>query len=89
MDITLSKDIRLSDDGKLIHFVALWHDQSVLCAISREALEQHFWAPDCATRERLSRAYWDGRMRISAAVERQLLRSHPRPIVLVAKHFSH
>lgn len=88
MDITLSKDIRLSNDGKLVHFVAVWHDRAVQCTISREALEEYFWVPNRANGERLSKTFWDGRMRIAAAVERQLLRKHSEPIVLVAKHFS-
>ncbi|WP_082855288.1 DUF1488 family protein [Paraburkholderia phytofirmans] len=88
MDITLSRDTRLSDDGKLIRFIAVWRGRSVQCAISIEALEEHFWAPDRADSERLSRTYWDGRIRIAAAVERRLLRNGSEPIVILTKHFS-
>jgi hypothetical protein len=88
MNVSLSQDIALSQDGSLIQFVAEWRSRSVPCAISREALECHFWAPLGASEAHLLKAYLAGRQRIAAVVERRLLKQATEPIVLDAKHFA-
>lgn len=88
MDIDLSTEITLSSDGNLVQFVAALPERSVQCAISREALECHFWVPSGADGARLLKAYLEGRKRIAVMVERRLMRKEPEPIVLNAKHFS-
>jgi hypothetical protein len=88
MDVSLSQKIELSQDGSLVQFVAEWRARSVQCAISREALECHFWAPRGANEAHLLKAYLAGGKRIAAAIERRLLRQETEPIVLGTKHFS-
>jgi hypothetical protein len=70
MDISLSTSITLSRNGSLVHFVAMVPERSIQCAISREALEIHFWAPAGADEVRLLNAYLDGHKRIAVAMER-------------------
>ena len=88
MDIHLSTSITLSQNGSVVHFVATSPGRTIQCAISREALELHFWVPAGADESRLLKAYLDGHKRIAVAVERGLLRKKPEPIVLTIRHFS-
>lgn len=73
----------------MVLFMAVAHGEAVQCAITRDALEEHFWTPVGATDARLLKAYMDGRKRIAAAVERKMLRDRRAPIVLHASDFSH
>jgi len=59
----------------------------VECAITREALEEHFWLPLQAGQTRMLKAFVDGRQRIIAVAERKI-RLHPgQPIRLTAEVF--
>jgi len=87
MDLCLSTEISLSPDGALIYFIAALPERTVQCAISRAALEQHFWVPVGAGEAHLLRAYLAGRKRIAVRVERRLLKNEREPIVLGADHF--
>ena len=89
MDSTLAAEARVSADGKLVVFVAQARGRVVQCSITRDALEQHFWAPIGADDAHLLKAYMDGHKRIVAAVERKVLRDSDEPIKLNAADFSY
>lgn len=89
MDSTLAAEASVSADKKLVVFVAHVCGRAVQCSITRDVLEQHFWAPIGANEARLLKAYTDGHNRIAAAVERRMLRAPDEPIKLNAADFSH
>jgi Protein of unknown function (DUF1488) len=88
MDATSVADVRVSPDNKSVLFVAELRGRRVPCSVTREALEQHFWAPVGASNDRLLKAYADGYKRIVAMAERKLLRSASESIRLDAADFS-
>jgi hypothetical protein len=88
MDETLTAEPRVSPDGKVVTFVASFHNQSVQCSITRDALERHFWLPTWSSEARVLKAFVDGRQRITAAVERRMLKKTGVPIVLSAADFA-
>src|SRR5258708_24987681 len=88
MDSTLTAEGSVSSDGKLVVFVVFARGRAVQCSISRDVLEQYFWAPIGANDARLLKAYTDGHRRIAAAVERKVLRVRGEPIRLNAADFS-
>jgi hypothetical protein len=89
MDSTLAAEGTVSLDGKLVSFVARIRGFDVQCAITRGALEEHFWVPARADDARLMKAVIDGRNRIAAAVERKTLRAPGAPIKLTDADFNH
>jgi hypothetical protein len=89
MDSTLTIEATVSSDGKLVVFTAFARGRAVQCSITRDVLEQYFWAPIGANDARLLKAYTDGHKRIAAAVERKVLRVPDEPISLTATDFSH
>ncbi|MCX4151282.1 MULTISPECIES: DUF1488 family protein [Paraburkholderia] len=89
MDSTLAAEASVSADGKLVAFIAHARGRAVQCSITRDALEQHFWAPIGADDAHLLKACMDGHKRIVAAVERKVLRGSDEPINLNAADFSH
>jgi hypothetical protein len=62
----------LLPDGSKIAFRLSERTGSAECAISREALEAHFWLPPGADEVRTLKAFDDGRNRIVAVAERKL-----------------
>jgi hypothetical protein len=88
MDVDLSTEISLSRDGNLVYFVAALPGRSVQCAISRDALEHHFWVPGGAGQQQLLKGYLAGRKRIAVMVERRLLSKDREPITLSANNFT-
>ncbi|TDN66802.1 DUF1488 family protein [Paraburkholderia sp. BL10I2N1] len=88
MDDTLTAEPRVSSDGKVVAFVASFRNQSVQCSITRDALERHFWLPAGANQARVLKAFADGHLRITAAVERRMLKKAGAPIVLSAADFA-
>jgi hypothetical protein len=89
MDSTLAAEASVSADKKLVVFVAHARGRVVQCSITRDALEQHFWAPIGADDAHLLKAYMDGHKRIVAAAERKVLRGSDEPIKLNAADFSY
>ncbi|MBC8742915.1 DUF1488 domain-containing protein [Paraburkholderia sp. UCT31] len=87
MDDTLTAEPCVSSDGKVVAFVASFRNQSVQCSISRVALERHFWLPAGANEARTLKAFADGHQRITAAVERRMLKKTGTAIVLSAADF--
>jgi hypothetical protein len=89
MESTLATDASVSSDGKLVVFVAHIRAHTVQCSITRDALEQHFWAPAGANDARLLKAFSDGQNRIAAAAERKMLRAQGAPIKLGDTDFNY
>lgn len=89
MDATPVVEANVSMDGNLVEFVAFARGRVVRCSITRDVLEQYFWAPIGANDARLLKAYTDGHKRIAAAVERKVLKGSAEPIKLHAADFSH
>jgi hypothetical protein len=89
MNTTLTVEANVSTDGKLVEFFVFARGRVVQCSITRDVLEQYFWAPIGANDARLLKAYTDGHKRIAAAVERKVLRRPVEPIKLHAADFSH
>ncbi|RDK01474.1 DUF1488 family protein [Paraburkholderia lacunae] len=85
---TLIIEASVSPDGKLVVFIAFARERAVQCSITREVLEQYFWAPIGASDARLLKAYMDGQKRIAAAVERKMLKAPHEPVRLGAADFS-
>jgi hypothetical protein len=88
MNSTLAAEASVSSDGKLVVFTVFARGRGVQCSITRDVLEQYFWAPIGANDARLLKAYTDGHKRIAAAVERKMLRTSDEPIKLNAADFS-
>jgi hypothetical protein len=63
----------VSQDRRSVLFVADTHARTIHCAITVQALEQHFWAPAGANDERLLKVFDDGYARIVARAERKYL----------------
>jgi hypothetical protein len=89
MESTIEVEASVSSDGKLVVFVAHIRGHAVQCSITRSALEQYFWVPAGANDARLLKAFGDGHNRISAAVERRLLRAPGESIKLNDLDFAH
>jgi hypothetical protein len=88
MDDTLTTEPCVSSDGRVVAFVAFFRNQSVQCSITRDALERHFWLPAGANEARVLKAFADGHQRITAAVERRMLKRTGVPIALSAADFA-
>ena len=89
MEATVTPEANISSDGKLLAFVAHVRGHEVHCSITRDALEQHFWAPAGASDARLLKAFADGHNRIAAVVERKMLKAPGEPIELNERDFGH
>jgi hypothetical protein len=89
MDSTLAAEASVSADKKLVVFIAHVRGRVVHCSITRDTLEQHFWAPIAADDAHLLKVYMDGHKRMVAAVERKVLRGSDEPINLNAADFTH
>lgn len=89
MENALAPEIDISPDGKLVTFVAHVRGLDVQCSITRVALEEHFWLPAAADDARLIKGIVDGRARISAVVERKMLRGSTGLIKLTSGDFRH
>ncbi|WP_307857222.1 DUF1488 family protein [Paraburkholderia aspalathi] len=57
------------------------------CAITREALEAHFWLPPGANEVRTLKTFVDGRERIIAVAERKMRARPDRPVLLTVGDF--
>jgi hypothetical protein len=89
MNTSLAGEASVSADGKSASFVARIQGLDVRCLITRRALEEHFWLPAGANETRFLKALSDGHDRISAAVERKMLRARDELIRLDKGDFSH
>jgi hypothetical protein len=77
----------VAPDRREIVFRLAGQGGEVECAITREALEEHFWLPGGADHVRMLKAFSDGTSRIAALAERKL-RLHPSgPVRLTSDDF--
>jgi hypothetical protein len=87
MDIRFPGDAPVWRDANLtVVFPALVDGARVPCAISVEALEDHFGA-NAAVREAWMEAFDAGRPRIEAVARAQLELSNGTPVLLKSGHF--
>jgi len=89
MELTAIPDANISSDRRLLVFVVHGRGHEVQCSITREALEQHFWAPTGASDARLLKAFADGHNRIAAVVERKMLKAPGESIALNESDFGY
>ncbi|MGF6771853.1 hypothetical protein P3T18_004340 [Paraburkholderia sp. GAS199] len=61
----------VAQDQREIVFRLAAERREVVCAIMREALEEHFWLPNTADQLRMLKVFADGRRRILAVAERK------------------
>ena len=78
----------VSSDGSAIAFRLSGRIGDVECAITREALEVHFWLPVGADASRMLRTFADGRNRIVAVAERKMRARPGQPVRLNSHDFS-
>ncbi|MFL9921644.1 DUF1488 family protein [Paraburkholderia fungorum] len=78
----------VSADGSRITFRLSERIGSAECAITREALEAHFWLPVGADASRMLRTFVDGRNRIVATAERKTRARPGHPIRLTSHDFA-
>ncbi|HEY1997069.1 DUF1488 family protein [Paraburkholderia sp.] len=72
-------------DGELVTFALMTHGRDVECAVTRDALERHFWLQRDADASRVAKAFEDGCSRILAVAERKALAlGSPRVLVTAA-----
>lgn len=81
------EEVMLSRDGSLVLFMGRFGERAVRCAIARETLEQHFWLPQGASDSYVIKSFLDGSQRITAALERRLLRECREPVMLGSRDF--
>ncbi|MFM0670631.1 DUF1488 family protein [Paraburkholderia sediminicola] len=86
MDVSeLTPDV--APDRREIVFRLSGQRVDVACAITREALEEHFWLPAGADQVRMLKAFADGRRRIIAAAERKIRLRPSEPVRLGVDDF--
>ncbi|MGB8417862.1 DUF1488 family protein [Paraburkholderia sp.] len=78
----------VSSDGSEIAFRLSERMGSAECAITREALEVHFWLPVGADASRTLRTFADGQDRIVAIAERKMRVRPGQPVRLTSHDFS-
>lgn len=87
MDI-LDSEPGVSSDGREIAFRLSARMGGAGCAITREALEDHFWLSPGADAGRMLKTFADGQKRILAVAERKI-RVHPdQPVRLTSVDFA-
>jgi hypothetical protein len=81
----------MSADGQEVVFALSARGREFECAVTRKALEEHFWLQRGAAEHRVLKIFEDGRRRITAVAERKLLTSggerHADRIVLTPADF--
>ncbi|RDK02147.1 DUF1488 domain-containing protein [Paraburkholderia lacunae] len=78
----------VSADGRTVVFLLSARGRDLECAVTREALEQHFWLQGDADEERVLKTFADGRKRITALAERKMLARPGEKIVLTTGDFA-
>lgn len=81
----LELEPNLSTDG--VVFALSLCGRDIVCVITRETLEQHFWVQPGATDARVLKAFSEGRRRILALAERKARARQRERIVLTVDDF--
>ncbi|HEY4295634.1 MAG TPA: DUF1488 domain-containing protein [Paraburkholderia sp.] len=79
---TVEIEPSVSADGRMVIFQLSTRGRDLECAVTREALEEHFWLQRGADEARVLKTFADGRKRIIAVAERKTL-AHPGEKVLL------
>jgi Protein of unknown function (DUF1488) len=87
MDVLDDLATGVSSDGSEVVFRLSERMGGTECAVTREALELHFWLPVGAGASRMLRTFGDGRNRIVAAAERKMLARPDHPVRLTSNDF--
>jgi hypothetical protein len=77
----------VSPDGRVVVFILPIRGREVEAAISRDALEEHFWLPSNADAARTLKTFESGRNRIVAVAQRKLLARPDEPLRLTVNDF--
>jgi hypothetical protein len=77
----------VSADGRAVIFQLSTRGRELECAVTREALEQHFWLQRGAGEARVLKAFADGRKRITAVAERKVLARPGEKVLLTISDF--
>lgn len=78
----------VSADGRAVIFQLCARGRELECAVTREALEQHFWLQRGAPEARTLKAFADGRKRITAMAERKMLARPGEKVLLTIADFA-
>ncbi|MGF6917442.1 DUF1488 domain-containing protein [Paraburkholderia sp. 40] len=78
----------VSADGRAVIFQLSSRGRDLECAVTREALEQHFWLQHGAGEARVLKTFADGRKRITAIAERKMLARPGEKVLLTIDDFS-
>ncbi|RKT10291.1 uncharacterized protein DUF1488 [Paraburkholderia sp. RAU2J] len=79
----------VSPDGRAVVFMLSTRGREVEGAVARDALEEHFWLPRGADPARTLRTFENGRNRIVAVAQRQLLARPDERLSLTVNDFMH
>jgi hypothetical protein len=83
----IEREASVSADGRTVIFQLSTRGRDLECAVTREALEQHFWLQRGAGEERVLKTFADGRKRITAVAERKMLARPGEKVLLTISDF--
>lgn len=78
----------VSADGRAVIFQLSSRGRDLECAVTREALEEHFWLQRGAGEARILKTFADGRKRITAIAERKMLARPGEKVLLTIDDFA-
>ena len=87
MDATHSTEAIIADGGHAVGFEVIAAGRVVKCTVSCESLQHYFWLQPGADDVRVLKTFNDGRHRIVAIAERNVLRLAAASIHLEAADF--
>jgi hypothetical protein len=88
MEILDELEPTVSADGRAVNFMLSARGRDLECAVTREALEQHFWLQRGAAAARVLKTFEDGRKRIMAVAERKMLARPGERVLLTINDFA-
>jgi hypothetical protein len=83
----IEREASVSADGRAVIFQLSTRGRDLECAVTLEALEQHFWLQRGAGEERVLKTFADGRKRIVAVAERKMLARPGEKVLLTISDF--
>ncbi|WP_109481065.1 DUF1488 family protein [Paraburkholderia sp. C35] len=79
----------LSTNGQSVTFDIIVQKRAIGCAITRDALERHFWLERGAVVSHLTKAFGNGQQRIAAVAERKALAKGATQVLITADDFDY
>ncbi|SEK01244.1 DUF1488 family protein [Paraburkholderia diazotrophica] len=83
------RNFALSTNGQSVTFDIVVQRRAIGCAITRDALEQHFWLERGADELHLTKAFGNGQRRIAAVAERKALAKGATQVLITADDFEY